>query len=121
MTPAERKLWSRLRANRLEGFHFRRQHMIEVDGSIHQEQEEYDRQREQRLRALGLQGIRFTSNEVLYNLEAVLEEILRMCRCASTQKENLEEKVPCRKSNLKSSKKLVCCPHLAKVGPKNST
>jgi very-short-patch-repair endonuclease len=54
MTLAECKLWERLRANRLEGFHFRRQQIIEpyivdfychqaalvieVDGGIHLDQ-----------------------------------------------------------------------------------
>ncbi len=28
MTPTERRLWQRLRANRLNGFHFRRQQII---------------------------------------------------------------------------------------------
>jgi len=32
MTPAERRLWQRLRANRLDGWHFRRQQVI--DGFI---------------------------------------------------------------------------------------
>ncbi len=32
MTPAERRLWNRLRANRLAGWHFRRQQII--DGFI---------------------------------------------------------------------------------------
>ena len=57
MTPAERKLWSRLRNDQL-GVTFRRQHAIgsyvpdfcspkanlilELDGSQHLEQEEYD-------------------------------------------------------------------------------
>mgnify|MGYP001252608911 CR=1 FL=1 len=39
MTPAEGKLWMGLRANRLEGFHFRRQQVIEpyiVDFYCHQ-------------------------------------------------------------------------------------
>lgn len=39
MTPAERLLWARLRANRLQGFHFRRQQIIEpyiVDFYCHQ-------------------------------------------------------------------------------------
>jgi len=69
MTHAERKLWSRLRAGRLEGFHFRRQQIIEpyivdfychqaalvveVDGGVHQDQEEQDRQREENQRAMG--------------------------------------------------------------------
>ncbi len=57
-TPAERKLWSRLRNQRLGGFKFRRQHpidrfivdfycatchlVVEVDGDSHTEQAEYD-------------------------------------------------------------------------------
>ncbi len=58
LTPAERKLWARLRAGRLEGIHFRRQpiiepyivdfychqakRIIEVDGDIHLNQQDYD-------------------------------------------------------------------------------
>lgn len=65
MTPAERKLWQHLRNNLLEGFHFRRQQIIEpyvvdfychqaalvveVDGSVHQDQQEYDTRRERGL------------------------------------------------------------------------
>jgi very-short-patch-repair endonuclease len=57
-TPAERKLWSYLRGNKLNGVNFRRQHalgnyipdfvsikqrlVIELDGSQHLEQEDYD-------------------------------------------------------------------------------
>ena len=96
MTPAEAKLWQRLRADRLGGFHFRRQQVIgpyivdfychktalvvEVDGDIHLRQVEYDQQRERDLQALGLRVIRFSNLDVLQNLETVLEEILRLCR-----------------------------------------
>jgi very-short-patch-repair endonuclease len=96
MTPAERKLWSRLRAGRLEGFHFRRQQIVEpyivdfychqaalvveVDGGVHLEQQEYDRQREQDLRDAGLRVIRFWNTDVNQNLDGVLEEILRACK-----------------------------------------
>ena len=92
-TAAEHKLWQQLRANRLEGLHFRRQQVIEpyivdfychktqlvieVDGGIHLEQEVYDCQREQDLKA---RGLRFTNREVLNNLDTVLTEILRACR-----------------------------------------
>jgi very-short-patch-repair endonuclease len=60
-TPAEQKLWSRLRNRQLNGFKFRRQHpidrfiidfycdeaklCIEVDGDSHAEQIEYDQAR----------------------------------------------------------------------------
>jgi very-short-patch-repair endonuclease len=107
MTPAERKLWTHLRAGRLEGIHFRRQQVIEpyivdfychqaalvieVDGSIHQNQQEYDRQREQNLKLHGLHVIRFSNTDVNQNLEGVLAEILRFCKLAILQQPNLEE------------------------------
>jgi very-short-patch-repair endonuclease len=96
MTPAERKLWARLRGNRLEGFHIRRQQIIEpyivdfychqtalvieVDGGIHQNQQDYDHQRDQYLQALGLHVVRFTNLDVMKNMDTVLEEILYLCR-----------------------------------------
>ncbi|MEB2777548.1 DUF559 domain-containing protein [Algoriphagus sp. D3-2-R+10] len=64
LTPAEAVLWERLRANRLNGLHFRRQHpiykyildfycdqfqfAIELDGEMHQlkDQIEMDKERE---------------------------------------------------------------------------
>ncbi len=62
MTRAERNLWRQLRANRLNGYQFRRQQVIdgfivdfychalqliiEVDGPIHDQQTEQDRERE---------------------------------------------------------------------------
>ena len=95
MTPAEEKLWARLRTNHLEGFHFRRQQVIEpyivnfychqaaivieVDGGVHLEQEEYDREREQALQARGLRVVRFSNHEVMHNLDGVLEAILQTC------------------------------------------
>ena len=107
MTPSERKLWARLRAGRLEGYHFRRQQIIEpyivdfychqaglvieVDGSIHQDQQEYDRQRDHDLQSLGLRMMRFSNTDVNHNLEIVLEEILLSCRSAINEKQNPEE------------------------------
>ena len=95
MTPAERLLWGRLKANRLEGFHFRRQQIIgsyiadfychavglviEVDGDIHLEQEAYDRQRDQEMRQMGLIVLRFTNADVFQRIEIVLNEIYRAC------------------------------------------
>jgi len=96
MTPAERRLWARLRGNRLEGFHFRRQQIIEpyivdfychqtalvveVDGGVHQDQEDYDEQRDAYLQAAGLRVLRFWNSDVNGNLDAVLDEILRWCK-----------------------------------------
>ncbi len=95
MTPAERLLWARLRANRLQGFHFRRQQIIEpyivdfychqagliieVDGDVHAVQQEYDRLREQQLQAHGLRVLRFTNREVVNQPDEVLQTILTAC------------------------------------------
>ena len=93
MTPAERKLWARIRDGQLDGAHFRKQHavgnfivdffcakaklVIEVDGDTHADQVEYD---EERTRWLNEQKhyrvIRFTNDDVHRNLDAVLERIL---------------------------------------------
>jgi very-short-patch-repair endonuclease len=100
MTPAERLLWARLRANRLQGFHFRRQQIIEpyivdfychqagliieVDGDVHAGQQAYDRQREQQLQARGLRVLRFTNRQVVNQLDEVLHTILTACSQATT-------------------------------------
>jgi very-short-patch-repair endonuclease len=102
MTPSETKLWDRLRANRLEGFHFRRQQIIdgyivdfychsvglvvEVDGDIHLKQEDYDQYRDAHLRELGLTVLRFPTSEVEHNLDSVLFSILETCRAENSSK-----------------------------------
>jgi very-short-patch-repair endonuclease len=91
MTEEEEILWEKLRANRLNGFHFRRQQIIdgfivdfychaarlviEVDGKIHDNQIEYDTQRDQILRAKDLQILRITNTEIHTDLETVLQSI----------------------------------------------
>jgi very-short-patch-repair endonuclease len=95
MTATEGLLWARIRAGRLEGFHFRRQQVIgryiadfychtvrlvvEVDGSSHADQERHDRKRDEEIQALGLRVLRISSRDVVENLERVLGEILRAC------------------------------------------
>jgi len=92
MTSAERVLWSRLRANRLQNLHFRRQvamhgfiadfycHrarlIVEVDGPIHDKQEEYDDERDQILASNGITILRLTNDEVLSNLRTSMLKIL---------------------------------------------
>ena len=96
MTPSEQTLWQRLRAGRLKRYHFRRQQIIdhyivdfychqaalvvEVDGGIHLEQEEYDHNRDNYLHQLGLRVLRFTNQEVACNLDGVLTAILDACQ-----------------------------------------
>jgi len=92
MTPAEALLWSRLRARRLGGYKFKRQEwlggyvadfycweaklIVEVDGSQHHEQANYDAERDAWLGRRGLKVLRFWNNEVTGQMEAVLERIL---------------------------------------------
>ncbi len=90
MTPAEKILWQELRGNKL-GVHFRRQQVIvgfivdfychkaalviEVDGDIHDLQQEEDARREKVLREMGLRIVRFGNEEVMKNLSAVVGSI----------------------------------------------
>lgn len=90
MTPAEKILWQEIRADKL-GVHFRRQQVIagfivdfychaaalviEVDGDIHDLQQEEDERREKALREMGLQMLRVRNEHVLKHLPTVLEQI----------------------------------------------
>jgi very-short-patch-repair endonuclease len=90
MTPAERVLWQELRANKL-GVHFRRQQImagfivdfychkaalvIELDGDVHDLQQEEDAQREKILNEMGLRVIRFRNDEVFKNLPVIVAKI----------------------------------------------
>jgi len=93
MTEEEKILWSHLRGNRLRGFHFRRQQIIdgfivdfycheaglvvEVDGDIHHQQAAYDAERDRALVARGLQVVRFKNEEVRKDVGGVLEKVAR--------------------------------------------
>jgi very-short-patch-repair endonuclease len=95
MTSAEKRLWAELRANRLDGFHFRRQQIIdgfivdfychaaslvvEVDGPVHDEQADQDAERDRILAARGLHILRVRNEEVMQNLGEVLTRIRRVC------------------------------------------
>ncbi|MBD2303736.1 endonuclease domain-containing protein [Nostoc sp. FACHB-190] len=99
MTPAETILWQHLRSNRLHGLHFRRQQIIdgfiadfychaarlviEVDGKIHEQQAEYDAEREKVLSARGRRLLRIKNEEVLQEIEQVLMVIYQVC-CEET-------------------------------------
>ncbi|HMS00468.1 MAG TPA: endonuclease domain-containing protein [Anaerolineales bacterium] len=91
-TPAERKLWSKIRNDQL-GVTFRRQHaignyipdfvciekklVIELDGSQHLEQKEYDEERTKYLKVEGYRVIRFWNNDVMKNLQGVILSIMQ--------------------------------------------
>jgi very-short-patch-repair endonuclease len=96
MTPEEALLWRELRTNKLDGLHFRRQQVIqgyiadfychaaglviEIDGPVHDAQQEWDMDREQALSDIGLHIIRFTNREVTNDLPHVLQRILTEAR-----------------------------------------
>lgn len=95
MTCAEKMLWERLRGNKLDGLHFRRQQVIEgyivdfychsarlvieVDGKIHERQKSEDQLREQALIDKGLKILRIRNEEIQSNIQNVLGKILEIC------------------------------------------
>jgi very-short-patch-repair endonuclease len=91
MTEAEAKLWAHLRAHGMGGVHFRNQHaignyivdfcaprkklIIELDGSQHLEQKEYDTERNAFLQSRGYRVLRFWNNDVMNKIDSVLRAI----------------------------------------------
>jgi very-short-patch-repair endonuclease len=91
MTDAERVLWNRLKARRLDGLKFRRQEQIgrfivdficfergivvEADGGQHAVEREKDDERTRWLNAQGFTVLRFWNNDILANTEGVMETI----------------------------------------------
>lgn len=89
--PCEKLLWDRLKEKQINGFKFRRQHpvyryildfychekkiAIEVDGMIHSQRKDYDDYRDDFLKSIGIETLRFTNNEILTEIDAVLEKI----------------------------------------------
>ena len=91
MTEEETLLWQHLRGSQLEGFHFRRQQVIdgfivdfychaarlviEIDGPIHKSQLEYDTERDRILSQLGLHILRIKNEAIQNNINNVLNQI----------------------------------------------
>ena len=92
MTPQERKLYALLRAHRTGDVHFRPQHaignyiadfcaprrklIIELDGSQHLEQVEYDAERTAYFESKGYRVLRFWNNDVTNTMEGVILAII---------------------------------------------
>ncbi len=99
-TAAEKILWTALRNRNLSDHKFLRQYpicitsefgrnlyyipdfcchkaklVIEADGPIHLLKKDYDKNRDEVLKALGLTVLRFKNDEILKNMERILEEI----------------------------------------------
>jgi len=90
-TPQESILWARLRRGQL-GHKFKRQYSvgpyvldfycpikklaIEIDGSQHLENKEYDQERTDYLSVLEIKVLRFWNNEISTNISGVVEKIV---------------------------------------------
>jgi len=92
MTPAEKKLWARIRYGQIDGYHIRKHHAVgnfildffcakaklamEVDGASHADQVEYDAERTRWLNTQKhYRVIRFANRDVMNNIEGVLERL----------------------------------------------
>jgi len=111
-TQAEEKLWQLLKNKQLEGFKFRRQHIIgsfiadfvclsrqliiEVDGLIHQlpENQLSDKDRTEWLESNGWRIIRFTNEDVLNNEQDTLNKILNAFNKTQKKKEAIDLSSP---------------------------
>jgi (E)-4-hydroxy-3-methylbut-2-enyl-diphosphate synthase len=109
-------MWDLLKTKKLEGYKFRRQHIIdrfitdfvclkqklviELDGLIHQLPENLlsDQQRTDRLSELGFSVIRFTNEQVLNNTEQTVQKILSALKIL--QAANQTETNPAKKSTI---------------------
>jgi very-short-patch-repair endonuclease len=92
----EKLFWPEVRNRKLGGFKFKRQVLIggyivdfvcldeklivELDGPLHAERTEYDRNRDAVLRKLGYRVLRFTNDDVGGDFAAVLVTILQFLR-----------------------------------------
>jgi len=93
-TPQERKLWNIIRNRQFFGYYFRRQFVIEpyivdficrekkiiieIDGSQHIQNKDYDKKRTEYLNSLGYTVIRFLNNEIDNNIEGVYESLKKL-------------------------------------------
>lgn len=96
-TEVESLLWRQLRMWQLDGYKFRRQQpignyivdfvclekrlIVELDGGQHAAQTNYDTERDAWLRGMGFLVLRFWNNDVIYNIEAVKDLILKALEC----------------------------------------
>ena len=91
MTPEELILWEKLKGKQICNTLFRRQHpinrfiadfychavklVIELDGEIHLQQKEYDKERTSILKEFGIDIVRFPNSEILQNIDNVIVQI----------------------------------------------
>ena len=99
MTGPEQKLWSVLRASRLDGLHFRRQQIIdgfvadfychsaglivEADGGLHDP--DYDAWRDKIIQARNLLVLRFPNEQIEIDLPSVVETVRTIAHSRTPQ------------------------------------
>ena len=92
-TEAEKILWSHLKGLREHGCVFRRQHsigwyvadfycqrlklVIEVDGGVHENQQEYDKERDEFMKSQGLKVLRFKNEEIEKDIHQAMQKITK--------------------------------------------
>lgn len=99
-TYAEKKFWQAVRGSRLDGLRFRRQHpidryfadfaceslklVIELDGKVHDGDDRQldDYHRQQEIESLGWCVLRFTNDQVIASLPAVLAAVREQAKLA---------------------------------------
>ena len=99
-TNSEKLLWDKIRNRQLSGKKFLRQHplkflfegkerffiadfycadlklVVELDGRIHDNQQEYDKFREILINTMGIKVIRFTNDQIENKINEVLEKLI---------------------------------------------
>jgi 1-hydroxy-2-methyl-2-(E)-butenyl 4-diphosphate synthase len=111
-TKAEEILWNALKSKQLEGYKFRRQHIIdkyiadfvclkkwviiEIDGLVHSLPENIvlDKERTKVLNAVGFDVIRFKNEEILNDLDKTLQKISEALRNARDYKSDIHLSSP---------------------------
>ena len=91
MTPEEILLWEKLKGKQICNTRFRRQHpinmfivdfychaaklVVELDGEIHIQQKEYDKERTEIIEEFNIKVIRFSNSEIQTNIKKAIETI----------------------------------------------
>jgi len=91
MTISEKLLWEKLKGKQINGLRFRRQHpieffiadfycheirlVVEIDGEVHNENQEYDDGRSAEMEKFDIKIIRFNNDEVENDIEKIISEI----------------------------------------------
>ncbi|MBN2041823.1 MAG: DUF559 domain-containing protein [Spirochaetes bacterium] len=93
MTSEEKILWQKLRSRKLNGYKFKRQYSIgpyvvdfycssiklaiEIDGGVHDTgtAKDYDKNRDEFIKSLGINTIRFSNEDIRRNLDEVIKRI----------------------------------------------